>query len=249
MPIDGVGLCVWAILSHIVLVIFVIRACMLRDAVGISLGSLLTLTSLFYHGCQCSDRCMGISLADWQYLDHGTAPQAIIIMSFIFTIILFVGRTTRTRMLEYTLIALTLQIVALYIALKFHPLDIAPALILFSLLGAGLVLYWGVFRAEPYVKRSHPKFRARDGAFAIAVVLFVAGIVATGIGAFFFIMSDPSYMLHSWWHFFVGIGLVLLQEAAFRTPNVGAPSAAATATATEPDSELELRTYIYTSPT
>ena len=154
-------------------------------------------------------------------------------MGFIFTIVLYVGRTTRSRMLAYTLIALPLQIVGLYITLKFHPLDIAPTMVTFGLVGAGLVLYYAVFRAEPKVSRSHPKFLASDQAYAVMIVLFVGGIFSSGLGAFFFALTDPSSLLHSFWHFFVGIGLILLQEAAFIHPPVVVVLVSETRTAVE----------------
>jgi predicted membrane channel-forming protein YqfA (hemolysin III family) len=216
--VDGSGLCVWAELSHITLWVFVAMAAYRRNWLGLALGTLLTLVSMFYHGCQCSQRCLGLTLPTWQFLDHGTAPQAIIIIGFIFTINLYVGRTTASRMLSYTVVALTLQMGALYITLDAHRLDIAPTLVTICLVGAGLVLYYGVFRTEQRRRPDHPKFLAPNGSYAVPIVLFVGGILTTGIAVFFFTLTDPSSTLHSFWHFFVGIGLILLQEAAFMHP-------------------------------
>ncbi len=216
--VDGSGLCAWAELSHLPLWAFVAMAGYRRNWIGVALGALLTLVSMFYHGCQCSQRCLGLPLATWQLLDHGTAPQAIIIIGFIFTINLYVGRTTRSRMLAYTTVALTLQMAALYITLTSHPLDIAPTLVTVCLVGAGLNLYYGVFYTEQKRRSDHPKFLAPNGSYAVPIVLFVGGLLTTGIAVFFFALTDPSSTLHSFWHFFVGIGLILLQEAAFLHP-------------------------------
>lgn len=216
--VDGSGLCFWAEFSHISLWAFVAMAGYRKNWLGAGIGTLLTMISMFYHGCQCSQRCLGLPLDKWQFLDHGTAPQAIIIVGFIFTINLYVGRTTMSRMMAYATVALTLQYSALYITLTSHPLDIAPTLVTVCLVGAGLNFYYGLFYTEQKRPRDHPKFLAPDGSYAVPLALFVGGILTTGIAVLFFALSDPSSTLHSFWHFFVGIGLILLQEAAFRHP-------------------------------
>jgi hypothetical protein len=216
--VDGSGLCVWSELSHITLWVFVAFAAYCRFWLGVALGTLLTLISMFYHGCQCSQRCLGLSLPTWQFLDHGTAPQAIIVIGFIFTVNLYVGRTTTSRMLSFAIVSLTLQLVALYITLNAHPLDIAPTLVLICLVGAQFVFYYGVFFTEQKRRTDHPRFLAPNGSYAVPIVLFVSGILTTAIAAFFFVLTDPSSTLHSFWHFFVGIGLTFLLLAAYIHP-------------------------------
>ena len=207
----GVGYGIWSEFSHVTLVLFVCLAFWLRNYVGAVLGALLTVVSMFYHGCASFDVCAGLWVTQWQWMDHGTAPEAIIIVGWMFTVGLYVAHTTRTRMLAYALSVVPITVAILFLALQQHPVDLAPTMITILLVAIGFCVYYMLFFVERLVRRDNVKYWQ---SWNVGNYLFFAGGLIMGVIAVgFFCVTDPTSTFHSFWHFFVGIALCLFQGA------------------------------------
>ena len=221
----GGGYAFFSIFSHVLFVVFIVRAWRLRDYFGAVMVSFLTLISILYHTCQTTDVCMGIPLLRWQTNDHGSASIAPYVILWVIMASPGPTHTTRTRLLAYALSYIPLSCVILYWTLLYHPLDIVPTLVIVVMGGLGFTIYYALFRVEPYVHASSPKFPTH--AYNLKVVWFGGGVVTGIVGGLFFIIPDNSSLLHSWWHVFISASLICFQESVFGVPkNQPSPSSA-----------------------
>jgi hypothetical protein len=213
-PTPGGGLAVWSVLSHLLFFVFVTRAAMLRNYLGGVLVLLLTVVSMGYHWCQGGNACAGIELPQWQVFDHGTASQAAIVIVWMFMVAPAPTHTTRTRLLAFLLSFLVLPEVVLYMSLMTHPTDLTPTLNVVATLAMGVGIFYALFRVEPLVPRSHPEYHT--SVYTARPIWLGAGFATGAIAIFFFVVPDPTGLLHSFWHVFISVSLICFQEALFQ---------------------------------
>lgn len=207
----GVGYKVYSLASHWPFVIVAVRAAMKRAFLCMGISIIVLLVSLMYHTCAAFDRCAGFKLETLRTADHLTAPLIIYVITW--QVLQGLGtRTTKTRMLSFLAIAVAVDIIILALALFVHPFDLVPAyIILIGAVPSTMGVFFALFRVDRTDKDDVEHDRL-NGPMLFGALAFMAAAIL------FFMLTDPSSFLHSWWHTFAGIAVLFVLEGTTWTP-------------------------------